>query len=110
MVSLGYLMDGLRGALLALAGITAPPLLVVLVERLYERFQRHAAVEGFIRGLGIAVVGVFAVVMVDLLRAGGLDGKSVAITVAGVGLAASQRVPVLAVLVLAAGAGILVYP
>jgi chromate transporter len=108
-VSLGYLMDGLRGALLALAGITLPPLAVVLVERLYLRLQRHAAVEGFIRGLGLAMVGVFAVVMVDLLRAGGLDRKSLAITVAGAGLAASKRVPLPVVMGLAAGVGVLVY-
>jgi chromate transporter len=108
-VSLGYLMDGLRGALVALAGIVIPPLGIVLVERLYRRVQRHAAVEGFVRGIGIAVVGVFAVVMVDLLRGNGLDVRSVAIAVAGAGLAASGRVPVLVVLILAAGAGILVY-
>lgn len=108
-VSLGYLADGVRGALLALLAISLPPLFVLLLEKLYRRVQHHPAVEGFIRGLSLAVVGVFVVVLMGLLNGVGLDAKSVAITLAGVGLGASRRVPVIVVLALAAVAGIALY-
>ena len=105
-ISLGYLTAGGRGALLALVAITVPPLLVIGVDRLYRRVQHHPAVEGFVRGLGLAVVGIFVVVLFGLLRGVGLDARSVCIALGSVGLGMTRRVPVVAVLALAALAGI----
>jgi chromate transporter len=108
-VSLGFLMGGIRGSLLALLAISVPPLIVLLLDRLYRRVKHHPAVEGFVRGLSLAVVGVFIVVLLGLLYRVGLDAKSLATTLISVGLGASRRVPVIVVLALAAVAGILLH-
>jgi chromate transporter len=105
-VSLGYLLGGLRGALLALLAICLPPLLILAVDRLYRRVQHHPAVEGFVQGLALSVVGVFAVVMWGLLRDNGIDVRSVLIALASLGLGATGRVPVLVLIALAALVGI----
>jgi chromate transporter len=105
-ISLGYLTDGVRGALLALAAISLPPLLVLALDRLYARVKDHPAVEGFVRGLGLAVIGIFVVVLAGLLRSIGADFRSLAVALAAVGLALTRRVPVIAVIVLAALFGI----
>jgi len=56
-IRLGYLTGGWRGSLLAMVAVTLPPLLILSIERLYRRIQHHPAVEGFVLGLGLAVVG-----------------------------------------------------
>lgn len=101
-VSLGYLLGGIPGALWTLAAISLPPFLIVLVERLYRQVQEHPAVEGFVRGLALAVGGVFAVVLFRLLSGNGLDLKSVLIVAASFALGATKRVPVVVILALAA--------
>ena len=105
-VSLGYLTAGLPGAGLALIAILLPPFLVLAVDRLYRSVQHHPAVEGFVRGLGLAVVGSFVVVLTHLLRGVGLNERNVAITLASFALGATRRVPVIVILGLAAGVGI----
>ncbi len=106
-ISLGYLTDGLTGALLALVAITLPPLLVVAVDKLYRRVQHHPAVEGFMRGLSLAVVGIFFPIMLRLLGSVGLDLRSVLIALAAFGLALTRRIPLILIIALAALAGIL---
>ena len=108
-VCLGYLTNGLTGALLATVALCLPPLLVLLIERLYRRVQHHPAVEGFMRGLSLAVVGIFAVVLFGFLRGNGLDMRSLAIALSGAGLAATRRVPIPIIILLAAGAGMALY-
>jgi chromate transporter len=105
-ISLGYLTRGWLGAALALVAIILPPLLVLAVERLYRRVGDHPAVRGFVRGLSLAVVGIFLVVLAGLLRGSGLDAVTVLIALGSVVLGASRRVPVIAVLGLGALAGI----
>ena len=62
MISLGYLVGGLRGVALTLVAIAVPPMLVLLlVHGLYRRYGHHPAVEGFVRGLGLAVAATFVV-------------------------------------------------
>jgi chromate transporter len=106
-VSLGYLLGGLPGALWTLAAISLPPLLILVVERLYQKVQQHPAVEGFVRGLALAVSGVFVVVLYRMLSGSGLDTRSVLIVALSIALGASKRVPVIVVLALAAGLGIM---
>lgn len=106
-INLGYLMDGVRGALLALIAITIPPFLVLLVDRIYRRVKDHPAVEGFVRGLALAVVGVFVVVMLGVLQGNGINTRSIIILMASAGLGATKRVPVTAIIALAAVIGIL---
>jgi len=105
-ISLGYLTAGLPGAGLALLAILVPPFGVILIDRLYQRVQHHPAVEGFVRGLGLAVVGIFVVVLWRLLHGAGLTGQSLALMLASLTLGATRRVPIVVILGLAAVTGI----
>jgi chromate transporter len=106
-LSLGYLTDGLRGALLALLAINLPPLLILLIERLYRHVKEHPAVEGFMRGMGLALTGIFAVTLFNLLQAEGLNLRLILIALAALGLGATRRIPLIVIIALAALAGIL---
>ncbi len=108
-ISLGYLTDGLRGALLATLAICIPPLFVLLIDRLHRRVGDHPAVIGFVRGLSLAVIGIFLVVMVGLLRDNGTDLGSISILVGSLIVGLTRRVPVVLLLVLAALVGVLLY-
>jgi len=109
-ISLGYLVGGLRGAVLTLVAIALPPLVVLLlVHGLYKRWGHHPATQGFVRGLGLAVVAIFVIVMSRIMDTAGWTALNLAITVGAIVLGASRRVPVFAVLILAAIAGIALY-
>jgi chromate transporter len=108
-ISLGYLLDGPRGAALAAIAIVIPPAGVLLIAQLYHRNGDHPAVQGFVRGLSLAVTGIFVVVMAGLLRDNGLNLPAILIVGGAAALAFSRRIPVIAILALAAIVGILVY-
>jgi len=105
-ISLGYFTRGVPGSLLALLAITLPPLLVLWLERAYRRVQDHPAVEGFMRGLSLAVAGVFAVVLIGLLRSQATGVAGILTALAAIGLGRTGRVPVIAIIVLAGVVGI----
>ncbi|MEO8035289.1 MAG: chromate efflux transporter [Acidobacteriota bacterium] len=55
----GYLLNGVAGALAATLGIFAGPVLItVLATPILLRFHKQPRVTGFIRGVGVTVVGV----------------------------------------------------
>jgi chromate transporter len=55
----GYLLNGFAGALSATLGIFAGPVLfTVLATPILLRYHKHPRVAGFIRGVGVTVVGV----------------------------------------------------
>lgn len=105
-VSFGFLVDGIRGALLACVAIIIPPLLVLIIERGYNRVRHLRAVQGFVHGLGLGVVGTFAVVLIQLLK-GGTDWRALAFVAAGLVLASARQVPVALTIAGAAALGIL---
>jgi len=109
-VSLGYLTFGWPGAIIALIAVTLPPLLVLVVERLYRRVESHPAVEGFVRGLSLAIVGVFVIVMARLLVSSeSTDLRALLIALIAAALAATRRIPIVVLILLAGLAGILLY-
>ncbi|HNP72805.1 MAG TPA: chromate transporter [Kouleothrix sp.] len=108
-ISLGYLVGGLRGALLSLVAITLPPLAVLAVAGFYRRFGGHPAMQGFVRGLSLAVTGIFLVVLFGIMRGVGFEPRALLIALCALGLGATRRVPVIGVMALAALAGILLY-
>jgi chromate transporter len=109
-ISLGYLVDGLRGAAVTLVAIALPPLVVlVLVHGFYRRWGHHPATQGFVRGLSLAVIGIFAMVMAGIMKTAGWTPTNLMITAGAIALGATHRVPVLLVLVLAALVGIALY-
>ena len=55
----GYLLNGFQGALAATAGMFAPSVIfVILGTPLLRRHRRNRRLQGFIRGITVAVVGV----------------------------------------------------
>ncbi len=55
----GYLLNGVVGALAATAGIFLPPVLFTIVATpILLRYYNHPRVAGFVRGVGVTVVGV----------------------------------------------------
>lgn len=104
-ISLGYLTSRWHGAMLALIAIILPPLLVLIVDQLYRRLKQYRVVEGFVRGLSLAVVGVFGMVLVDLMQNFGVNTRSVLIATAAIGLGLTRHVPVFGILLLAALVG-----
>jgi chromate transporter len=108
-ISLGYLLDGPRGALLSLAAVALPPLTVLLVHGLFVRYGDHPATQGFVRGLMLAVAGIFVVVMGQIMAGAGIDARSLGIAAGALALGATRRVPVPVVLALAGLAGVLLY-
>lgn len=106
-ISFGYLTDGLRGAMLALIAITLPPLLVLALDAVYRRTGKHPGVAGFVRGLGLAVVGIFLIVLERLLNSAGVNITSLLIVLASIGLGLVPRMPIVVVLGGAALLGIL---
>lgn len=100
---------GWRGSLLATVAVSLPPLGVLLVDRLQRKISDHRAMRGFVRGLKLAVVGIFLVVLADLFAASGGDPYAGLIAVAALLLARKGMVLIVAILGLAAGAGILLY-
>lgn len=106
-ISLGYLTRGLAGSILALAGITLPPLLILAVQRIYQKVEDHPAAIGFMRGLSLAVAAIFVVVLVRILQSAGMDIRSMVIAAAAVLLAWSRRVPIVIIIALAGVAGML---
>lgn len=105
-VSLGYLVDGVRGALLATAAIVIPPFLVLALERVYRRIRHLRVVQGFVHGLGLGVVGTFAVVLMQILKSS-TDVRALGFVLAGLLLASVRRIPVALVIAGSAAAGIL---
>ncbi len=108
-ISLGYLTDGYLGALLALIAITVPPLLVLILAAIYQRIEKQAWVQGLMRGVSLAVVGLLLTVCWSIISRSGQDWKSWSIGSAAFGLALSRRIPVIVILGLAAIAGYLLY-
>ena len=109
-ISLGYLVDGLRGAALTLLAIALPPLLVLLlVHGFYRRWGNHPATRGFVRGLGLAVSGIFVIVLIGIMNTAGWTLANILIVVGTIFLASTRRVPVLVVLMLAAFVGIVLF-
>lgn len=110
-VSLGYLTNGATGALLAVIAITIPPFLVLLLERVYRNIKHHPAVSGFVRGMSLAVVGTFTVVLIGMLHGtgSGFQLRGMAIGACALTMAGTRRVPLPLIILGAAVAGVLCY-
>jgi chromate transporter len=106
-VSFAFMLDGLRGALLAVVAIVLPSLFVLLVDRLYRRVKEHPAIEGFLHGLSVATVGIFAIVMAQVLSSAQPGMLSYVILLAAFALGTIRRIPLVAIILGAALTGAL---
>jgi chromate transporter len=108
-VSLGYLSWGWIGAGLALLALCLPPLLVIALASFFDRMEHLPAVQNFSRGLSLGVVGLAFFIAFSLSRTAVTDWAGGLIVLGALGLGLVKRVPVILILALAAGVGILFY-
>ena len=108
-VSLGYLTYGAFGAVIALIAITLPALLVLVVATGYARIAQWRWIEGAMRGVSLAVIGILCSVAWTILHQPGVDRKGLLIAVGAFGLACSRKVQLPIILGIAGFAGYLVY-
>ena len=108
-ISLGYLTYGWLGAGLALAALSLPPLLALVIAGFYNRVESVPAVQDFTRGLSLGVIGLTLAVALGLAGASIADWRGIIIAAVSLGLAMSKKVPVIAILGLAAIAGCIIY-
>ncbi|HEX8476942.1 MAG TPA: chromate transporter [Telluria sp.] len=106
----GGRMFGLAGALTALAGLVAVPLVVVvLLAVLHGRFAANPAVEGALRGMGAVSAGLIGALGLKLASALVTNpvplAWSIAIGITGFILIALLQVPLLYVMLVLGGLG-----
>jgi chromate transporter len=105
----GFVVDGLRGALAATVGMFAPAVVfTVILAPAFARFGSHPRVKGFIRGITIAVVGVLAATAPLIAETALTDLLTVALLVASLAVLAVRRCPEPLVVAAGAAAGIIV--
>ncbi len=108
-ISFAYLIDGLRGSLLSFVAILLPPFTVITILRIYQRHGDHPGIQGFVRGLTLAVASIFVVILARIMQQNGIDVRSIAITLGALGLAYTRKVPIPVILLLAGIIGVIVY-
>lgn len=108
-VSLGFMLAGWWGALVALAASTLPPLVILPLDSLHRRYGDLPLVAGFVNGLGLAVVGLLPVVLTQVLRGYGIDAWALLIALGSFLLVFFRRVPSFWVIAGGAGAGLLLF-
>ena len=108
-VSLGYLIFGWAGAGLALAALSLPPLLAIGVVYFYDRIQKYASVQYFSRGLALGVVGLGLAVTLGLARSTVNDWFGWIVVGLSILAAMRKKIPVIVILILAAGVGMIFY-
>lgn len=104
-VSLGYFLAGLPGAAAATLAALFPPLAVLPLHALYRRYRHLPRVEGMAAGAGLAVVGLFLAISLQILRATVVGPVDLAIAAAAFALIAFTRVDAVPILVGAAAVG-----
>jgi chromate transporter len=103
---IGYRVAGGAGAALATLGMFGPPfVLAVIAARSVAAFRTNRAVQGALRGVAPAVVGVIAAAALALARTSAHSVTGAAIAIAsGVALVVFRRVPALVPLALGGAA------
>jgi chromate transporter len=108
-LALGYFTYGILGVILAFIAIIIPPFTVLLVAMVHRRIEHLTWVKGLMRGISLAVVGLFIIVIVSLVTSVGLEWKTVIFTIGAFGLSLSRRVNLLLILGIAALGGFLLF-
>ncbi|GCE10894.1 chromate transporter [Tengunoibacter tsumagoiensis] len=108
-VSLGYLTYSIPGAALALLAVTTPPFLILPLQAFYYRLQDQPWVEALLRSLALVSVGLLLSSAWAILASTLQDPWSIPICLIACGLCVSKRLGALWLILLAAGAGLLLY-
>jgi len=105
-VCLGYFMGGWNYGLLAGLAIALPPLLVLLIAKIYERHRSHSVVQGIVSGIEVGVIAIFLVVMGQFLASSSPSLLTAVCFLAAFCLTFQRGVPSYAILLGAAVAGV----
>ena len=108
-ISLGYLTYGWIGAVLALAALTIPTLLIVGVQAVYSQIEKHPMTRDFSTGLALSIVGLSLAVTASLVNASIVDIGGVLIAAGAMALGLSKKVPIVVILLLSAAVGVVIY-
>jgi chromate transporter len=108
-LALGYFTYGIPGVILSLIAIIIPPFTVLLLATVHRRIEHLTWVKGLMRGISLAVVGLFFIVIVSLVTSAGFEWKTLIFTIGTFGLSLSRRVNILLILGLAALGGYLLF-
>jgi chromate transporter len=109
-VAFGYLTAGFTGAVLMTVAALLPPLIVVPIGHFHSKVRDMVLVRGFARGLTVGVAGAVPTILVlRVLATYGFDLSAILLFSASLALLATKRVPPLAVLLLGAAAGIVLF-
>src|ERR1041384_4144653 len=104
----GYLASGVVGAILATFFVFLPSFIFVIAGVHYvERVRDNKMIQAFLAGVSAAVVGVIAVVSLDLIPEALVDWPAIAIAIAAFALVALLQRDVAFVALGAMGAGII---
>ena len=91
-ISLCYLIAGLRGAILACIALLLPPLLIIVVQHYYNRVASYPATQGVLDGVVLVIASFSIIVVFQLFVANGLDVKVIIIALISTILAISIRI------------------
>ncbi len=108
-LALGYFTYGVLGVILAFIAIIIPPFTVLLLATVHSRIEHLTWVKGLMRGISLAVVGLFIIVIISLITSAGFEWKTLIFTIGAFGLSLSRRINVLIILGLAALGGYLLF-
>src|ERR1043166_8689996 len=104
----GYLASGIAGAVLATFFVFFPSFVFVIAGVHYvEKVRENRTIQAFLAGVSAAVVGVIAVVSLDLIPEALVDWPAIAIAIAAFALVALLQRDVAFVALGAMGAGII---
>lgn len=108
-ISLGYLTYGWPGAVLSLIALLVPPFLILPLVAVYMRVDGNPTVKNFSTGLMLGAIGLLLGTAWVLANSVITDAWTIGIALAAAGLALTKRVPTIAILLLAALAGVIIY-
>jgi len=107
----GFLLKGFLGAVEATAGIFLPPFIfTVLATPLLRRYRSDCRVQGFLRGVTVAVIGVLAGTVYLIGRTAIGDWLTILIAVSALLLAMRSRLPDQLLVASGAVIGLVAYP
>ncbi|GCE48369.1 chromate transporter [Thermosporothrix hazakensis] len=108
-IALGYLTYGIPGAALAFIAIILPPLFVLVISAIYDRIERQRWVQGMMKGITLAIVGISLASGWNLIQQPGAGWREWAIALCVFALGLTQKFHVVILLALAGIAGFFLY-
>ena len=106
-VSLCYLVAGLKGAILSCIALVLPPLLILIVRHFYNRIGHHPATQGLLDGVVLVITSFSVIILARMLLSTGIHIGMIAIAIISGILAISRRVSVNIILIVAVLIGLI---